>query len=110
LWVSVGDSVWDSVGGSVWGSVWGYTGSFFPGIKKWKYVDYKKLGIKPGRYPFEPVVKLWKMGIVPAYAGKHWYLLVRDKTYKKSKIVWKGKLVKGKWKPAHKEDKTNGKN
>ena len=57
-------SVWDSVRASVGDSVWAYIGSFFPSIKKWQYVNTKKLG---KGYPFASAVKLWKLGLVPSY-------------------------------------------
>ena len=73
VWDSVGDSVRDSsIGVSVWDSVGAYGGSLFKGIKKWKYVNCKKLGIKG--YPFASVVKLWKMGLVPSFDGEKWRL------------------------------------
>ena len=69
VWASVWDSVWDSVGDSVWASVWAYIGSLFPNIKKWRYIDHKK-----GEYPFQPLVDLWKIGIVPSFDGTLWRL------------------------------------
>jgi len=81
VWASVGDSVWDSVrasvGASVRDSVWAsvrasvraYTGSLFPNIKKWEYINHKK-----GEYPLQPVVDLWKQGLVPSFDGKTWRL------------------------------------
>jgi len=87
VWDSVRDSVGDSVGGSVGGSVrdsvWAYTGSHFE-IKKWRYTD--KIKIKG--YPFQSVVKLWKMGLVPSYDGKVWRL----HGGKKANILWEGKI------------------
>jgi len=76
VWDSVGNSVWgsvrDSVGGSVWDSVrdsvGGYTGSFFK-IQKWKYIQHKK-----GAYPYQSVVKLWMLGLVPSFDGEIWRL------------------------------------
>ena len=66
---SVRDSVWHSVGDSVGDSVWAYTGSLFPNIKKWKYIDHKK-----GVYPLQPAVDLWYAGLVPSFDGKTWRL------------------------------------
>ena len=63
-WDSVGGSVRDSVGDSVWG----YTGSFFK-IQKWKYIQHKK-----GAYPYQSVVKLWMLGLVPSFDGEIWRL------------------------------------
>jgi hypothetical protein len=82
---SVGDSVWDSVRASVGDSVWAYIGSFFPSIKKWQYVNTKKLG---KGYPFASAVKLWKLGLVPSYDiyNKIWRLHAG----KKAKVVWEG--------------------
>jgi len=89
--VSVGDSVWDSVGGSVgvsvrasaWNSVRGsvgasvkasvraYVGSFFRLPRKsWKYTSK----IKTKGYPFQPVVTLWEMGLIPSFDGTVWRL------------------------------------
>jgi hypothetical protein len=91
VWCSVGDSVgnsgwcliWDPVADSVKDSVWGYVGSLFLGIKKWKYIKHEK-----GVYPFQSVVDLWKMGLVPSYDGKLWRLHGN----KNAKILWKGKF------------------
>jgi len=69
---SVGHSLWDSVvesvGPSVWDSVWAYTGSFFR-IPVWKYVKHHK-----GKYPYQPLIALWKTGIVPSFDGTTWRL------------------------------------
>ena len=81
VWDSVGASVWDSMGASVWDSVGAYIGSFFPGIKTWKYIDHKL-----GQYPFQPAVDLWKMGLVPSFDGKTWRLHGGEK----GKILWEG--------------------
>ena len=75
---SVGSSVWDSVGDSVGSSVGdsvgGYIGSLFPNIMEWKYVNCKH-----GEYPFQPVVDLWKAGLVCSYDGKIWRLHAGEK-------------------------------
>ena len=89
VWDSVGDSVrasvwgsvWGSVGDSVGGSVWAYTGSQFPKIKKWKYVNFKHKG-----YPFKDAVKLWKMGLVASFDGTKWRLHGGPK----AKVLWEG--------------------
>jgi hypothetical protein len=69
---SVGHSLWDSVvesvGPSVWDSVWAYTGSFFR-IPVWKYVKHHK-----GKYPYQPLMALWKTGLVPSFDGTTWRL------------------------------------
>ena len=99
LWASVEDSVWDSVedsvrvsvwasvrvsvGDSVWVSVWAYIGSFFTGIKKWKYISHKE-----GEYPFQSAVDLWRCGLVPSFDGKLWRL----HSGKNARIVWEGEL------------------
>ena len=75
-WASVGDSVrgsvWasvrDSVRDSVWASVGAYTGSFFR-IPVWKYVKHHK-----GKYPYQPLMALWKTGLVPSFDGTTWRL------------------------------------
>ena len=85
VWDSVGDSVrasvWDSVSGSVWDSVWAsvrasawasvgaYISSFFPSIKKWKYIDHEE-----GVNPFQSGIDLWHMGLVPSFDDKVWRL------------------------------------
>jgi len=81
VWGSVRASVMDSVRASVWvpvrdsvrasveASVWGYMSSLFPNIKKWEYVDHKE-----GKNPFQPVIDLWHMGLVPSFDGKIWRL------------------------------------
>jgi len=66
---SVRASVGDSVGASVWASVRSYTGSLFPGIKNWRYINHPA-----GVYPFEPANKLWRAGLVPSYDGQTWRL------------------------------------
>jgi hypothetical protein len=38
--ISVGNPVWASVWASVRASVWAYISSFFPNVKKWKYVEH----------------------------------------------------------------------
>ena len=68
VWHSVGDRVVDSVGPSVWDSVWAYTGSFFR-IPVWKYVKHHK-----GKYPYQPLMALWKTGLVPSFDGTTWRL------------------------------------
>ena len=77
---SVRDSVWDSVGGSVRGSVGGsvrgYIGSFFKLERsQWKYTDK----IKTSGYPFQSVVDLWGMGLVPSFDGTTWRLHAGEK-------------------------------
>ena len=86
VWDSVRGSVWDSVRGSVRGSVrdsvWGYTGSlFYLKRTQWKYTE----NVKTKGYPFQPVVDLWKQGLVPSFDGKYWRL----HTGRKAKIVFK---------------------
>ncbi len=76
---------WDSVRASVWYSVWAYIGSLSPNILKWKYVNYTK-----GIYPFQPVVDLWKQGIVPSYDGKLWRLHSGEK----ADTIWEGELLR----------------
>ncbi len=68
VWHSVWASVWDSVGDSVGDSVWAYTGSFFR-IPVWKYVKHPK-----GKYPYQPLVTLWNVGLVPSFDGTTWRL------------------------------------
>ncbi len=86
VWDSVRASVWDSVGASVWDTVWAYIGSFFPKIKKWKYIDCKKEPFKSIKgYPFQSCVDLWKMGLVPSFDGKIWRL------HSKNGIEWEDK-------------------
>jgi hypothetical protein len=95
VWASVGASVrasvGDSVGASVWASVgasvWAYMGSLFP-IAEWKYIDYSNPIFTRGKYPFQPFVDLWKMGLVPSFDGKTWRL----HGGKDAKILWEGKL------------------
>jgi hypothetical protein len=86
VWDSVRDSVWASVWDSVWASVWdsvrAYIGSLFPAITKWEYVNHN-----PGVYPFQPVVDLWRRGLVPSYDGQTWRL----HSGPKAEIVWEEK-------------------
>jgi len=73
---SVWGSVWDSVRGSVGGSVRGYIGSFFKLERsQWKYTDK----IKTSGYPFQSVVDLWGMGLVPSFDGTTWRLHAGEK-------------------------------
>jgi hypothetical protein len=88
VWASVWDSVWDSVRDSAWDSVWAYYSSLFIGIKKWKYCK----NIKVKGYPFQSAVKLWKMGLVPAYDGKKWQLYGSPKGDGKIKVIWEGEI------------------
>jgi hypothetical protein len=77
VWDSVGASVRDSVGASVWASVGAsvrdsvraYIGSLFPNIKQWRYIKHED-----GKYPFQPCVELWKMGLIPSFDGVFWRL------------------------------------
>jgi hypothetical protein len=85
VWGSVGgsvrDSVWGSVRGSVGGSVWGYIGSFFRlEREQWKYTEK----IKTSDYPFQSVVDLWNIGLIPSFDGKIWRLHAG----KKAKIIF----------------------
>jgi len=85
-WASVRDSVrasvWDSVVASVGDSVRAYTGSLFPQIEKWKYIDHK-----PGEYPFSSAAKVWRRGFVPSFDGTTWRL----HSGAKAKIVYEWK-------------------
>ena len=103
VWDSVGVSVWDSVWGSVWSSVsgsvrgsvrgyvgvsvwdsvWvsveGYISSFFK-LDKWAYIKHKK-----NINPFQSIINLWEMGLVPSFDGEYWRL----HSGKKAKVVFK---------------------
>ena len=72
-WDSVRASVWASVGDSVWASVRAsvraYTGSLFPNIEKWEYIEHTK-----GEYPYQCCVDLWKRGFVPSHKDETWRL------------------------------------
>lgn len=85
-WDSVRDSVRGSFRGSFRGSVGdsveAYVGSFFK-LDKWRSVEHKK-----GEYPYQCLVDLWMMGIVPSYDSKHWRL----HSGKGAKIIWKGTI------------------
>ena len=88
VWASVGDSVGDSVWASMWDSVrdsvGAYIGSFFNLPRSaWKYTE----NIKIETYPFQPVVDLWMMGLVPSFDGKTWRL----HGGKNRKVLWEGK-------------------
>ena len=83
---SVGDSVWGSTWDSVWDSTWAYVGSLFPKIKTWKYAEK----IKAKGYPFNSVVKLWKLGLVPSFDGTNWRLHGGPD----ARILWEGKTEK----------------
>ena len=74
---------WDSVRDSVRDSVGAYMSSFFPNIKKWKYMDHKL-----GENPYQPLIDLWNMGIVPVFDGKRWGL----HSGPKATVIWKGKI------------------
>ena len=69
---SVGASVWDSVrasvGASVWASVWAYISSFF-NIKEWKYTNNE-----PFKNPYQTLIDLWEIGIIPSFDGNIWRL------------------------------------
>ncbi len=72
MWDSVRDSVWDSVWGLVWGlvedSVKGYTSSFFI-IANWKYIEHEE-----GKNPFQSIIDLWNLGLIPSFDDKTWRL------------------------------------
>jgi hypothetical protein len=87
VWASIGDSVRASVGASIGdsvrASVWAYVGSFFAlSRESWKYTEK----IETNEYPFQSVVTLWEMGLVPSYDGNIWRL------HSKNGIVWEGKI------------------
>ena len=83
-WASVSASVFDSVFDSVSDSVSAYIGSIFaPVVDDWRYVTHK-----PGTFPFQPAVNLWKQGIVPSCDGKLWRL----HGHEDARILWEGKL------------------
>ena len=86
VWDSVRDSVWDSVGASVRDSVWAYTGTFcnLPRMA-WKYTE----SVKTKEYPFQPLVDLWELGLIPSFDGKKWRL----HGGKDAEIVWEGEIV-----------------
>jgi hypothetical protein len=81
---SVRDSVWASVRDSVGDSVGAYIGSFFRLPRAaWKYTEK----IQTKDYPFQPVVDLWNIGLVPSFDGTIWRLHGGPK----AKILWSGK-------------------
>ena len=86
VWDSLRDSVWDSVGASVRDSVWAYTGTFcnLPRMA-WKYTE----SVKTKEYPFQPLVDLWELGLIPSFDGKKWRL----HGGKDAEIVWEGEIV-----------------
>ena len=83
IWAPVRDSVRDSVRASVWDSVGAYVGSLFPDIQEWEYGEHER-----GVYPFQPVVDLWRRGLVPSFDGTVWWL----HSGRDADIVWGGKL------------------
>jgi len=95
VWDSVGDQVWNQIGdqvrnqvwASIWASVWAYVGSLFL-LSEWKYIDYTNPLFEKGKYPFQDVVDLWKLGLVPSFDGKIWRLHGGEK----AEILWKGKI------------------
>jgi len=77
--VSVGDSIRASVRVSIRASLWdsvfvtvrAYMGYMFKLQRsEWKFTDK----IKCKGYPFMPLVKLWKRGLVPSFDGTTWRL------------------------------------
>ncbi len=71
----VGDSVWASVGDSirysVGDSVWAYIGwNFKLNRSDWKHTE----NIKTKEYPFMPLIKLWKRGLIPCFDRTIWRL------------------------------------
>jgi hypothetical protein len=71
------DSVRDSVGA--------YQGTYFNLSRKdWKYTEK----IKTKDYPFQPLIDLWEIGLVPSFDGKIWRL----HGGKDAKILWQGKI------------------
>ncbi len=87
VWASVRDSVWASVRDSVRDSVWAYVGSFFNLPRSaWKYTEQ----ITGMGYPFQPVVDLWNIGLVPSFDGESWRLHGGGD----GKVLWKEKKGK----------------
>ena len=72
VWDSVWNSVWDLVGDSVRysvrDSVWGYISSFFI-IANWKYIEHEE-----GKNPFQSIIDLWNLGLIPSFDDKTWRL------------------------------------
>lgn len=73
VWDSVWTSAWRSVRRSVWDSAWdsaqAYAGSFFS-------IDNDQFEFDG--YPFQCLVDLWEMGIVPSFDGETWKLHARE--------------------------------
>jgi len=89
IWESLRESIWESarepVVESVIESVWAYTGSFFILPRgAWKYTE----NIKTDGYPFQPLVDLWKQGLVPSFNGRVWRLHGGED----AKILWEGRV------------------
>jgi hypothetical protein len=78
--VEESDNMWDSIRDSVWA----YTGTLFPRIKKWKGV----ISHKKETYPFQSVVDLWYLGLVPSFDGKVWRLHGKPD----GAVLWEGSL------------------
>lgn len=62
-----------SILGTVAAAMWAFMGSLFPGIRA-------------DGYAFQPVVDLWKRGIIASFDGEIWRL----HTGRKAEIVWEG--------------------
>ena len=89
VWASVRASVGDSVRDSVWASVRAYTGSLFPKIIVWGYVDRTKPPFnKIKGYPFKSAIALWMIGLVSSFDGKVWRLHGGPD----GKVLWEGTL------------------
>jgi len=87
VFASLGYPDWDSnvafsIRRSLYEAAYAYTGTLFPSIKKWEEIDHK-----PGEYPFQPVVDLWKQGLIPTFDGRIWRL----HGGKKAKVLWEDK-------------------
>jgi len=56
---------------------------FAPIVENWQYIEHK-----PGEYPFQSAVDLWKMGLVASFDSKKWQL----HGGKDARVLWKGKI------------------
>ncbi|RLC36639.1 hypothetical protein DRH29_04195 [candidate division Kazan bacterium] len=62
-------------------NIWAYIGSLFFNVK-WGYFEKH-----PDKYPFQSLVKLWKMGLIPSFDGEIWRLHGGSQ----GKVLWEGK-------------------
>jgi len=88
VWISIMSSVvgalrhssMDFIRGSASLSIWAYASSFL-NIDNWKYVKHEI-----GTNPYQCMIDLWEMGLIPIYRGGVWQL------HSHKGVIWEGRI------------------